>query len=114
MRCLALARRSRLHTSTNIVIGELSIDVQQHIVTRKGKVVKLCAKDFTILHLLALAYPKALSRNYITAKVWGDDFPDSDALRSHIYTLRNAVDKPFDYSMIKTIHSVGFKLESNE
>jgi DNA-binding response OmpR family regulator len=29
-------------------------------------------------------------------ELWGDEEPESDALRSHIYNLRKMVDKPFD------------------
>ena len=114
MRCQALARRNALHKSTTIDIGDLSIDPQKHAVYRAGKVISLSAKDFNILLLLAQAYPEALSRSHVIAKIWGEDCPDSDVLKTHIYTLRNAIDKPFDYAMIKTIHGVGFRLESNE
>ena len=114
MRCRALARRQQLHQSSKLTIGQLVIDVQRHVVKRNNKIIGLSAKDYKILLLLAQAYPNALSRTNIIEKVWGDDFPDSDVLRSHIYTLRNAVDKPFDYSMIKTIHGVGFKLVETE
>ncbi|PHS13279.1 MAG: DNA-binding response regulator [Kangiella sp.] len=111
MRCVALARRQQLHQSSKINIGELVVDVKKHLVKRNEKNINLSAKNFTILLLLAKAYPNALSRHEITAKVWGEDFPDSDVLRSHIYTIRNVIDKPFDFPMIKTIHGVGFKLE---
>jgi len=112
MRCIALSRRAQLHQTSKIVIGELEVDTLQHSVKRNCQDIKLSAKDFQILLLLAKAYPNALSRHEITSKVWGEDFPDSDVLRSHIYTLRNSIDKPFTYSIIKTIHGVGFKLEN--
>lgn len=110
MRCRALARRIQLHQSNKLIVGQLTIDVQQHVIKRNNEIIRLSAKDYKILLLLAQAYPNALSRTSILEKVWGDNFPDSNVLRSHIYTLRNAVDKPFNYSMIKTIHGVGFKL----
>ena len=41
--------------------------------------------------------------------------PGSDALRSHIYTLRQAIDKPFDHHLIQTVHGLGYKLvDSND
>lgn len=110
MRCHALAKRHQLHQANTIDIGDLSLDVQQRIAKRNGKLIELTVTDFNLLLLLAQAYPNAMSRNQLTAKVWGDDFPDSDVLRSHIYTLRSAIDKPFATKMIKTIHGVGFKL----
>jgi len=110
MRCLALAKRHQLHKSTCLTIGDLTIDIHQHQLQRAGKSLKLSLTDFNILLALVHAYPNAVSRTELIAKVWGDDFPDSDVLRSHIYTLRNIIDKPFEHAMIKTIHGLGFKL----
>jgi len=31
-------------------------------------------------------------------------------LRSHMYTLRKKIDKPFDRPMIETLHGIGFRL----
>ncbi|WP_417464553.1 response regulator transcription factor [Kordiimonas sp.] len=112
MRCSALARRHQLHKSSTLTIGDLVIDTGQRQVRRMGQPIELSATDYAILKALADAYPNAVSRHELVIKVWGDDFPDSDALRSHIYTLRKAVDKAFDHAMIKTIHGVGFKLDA--
>lgn len=112
MRCTALARRHQLHKSVTISIGELVIDRGKRQVTRAGQAIDLSATDYAILWQLADAYPNAVSRNELVTKVWGDDFPDSDALRSHIYTLRKAVDKAFETAMIKTVHGIGFKLDA--
>lgn len=112
MRCSALARRHQLHKSSTLTIGDLVIDTGQRQVRRMGQPIELSATDYAILKALADAYPNAVSRHELVTKVWGDDFPDSDALRSHIYTLRKAVDKAFDHAMIKTIHGVGFKLDA--
>jgi DNA-binding response OmpR family regulator len=110
MRCLALAKRHQLHKSTCLTIGDLTVDMQQHQVQRAQRPLKLSLTDFNILLALVHAYPNAVTRTELIAKIWGDDFPDSDVLRSHIYTLRNIIDKPFEHAMIKTIHGLGFKL----
>lgn len=112
LRCSALSKRRFLHASQETVIGDLSVNTQQKRATRQGKTLNLSNTDFTILLQLVEAYPNAVSRQQIIRKVWGDDFPDTDVLRSHIYTLRQCVDKPFDTAMIKTIHGVGFRLEA--
>lgn len=113
MRCTALSRRHRLHQPAILVIEDLSVNLRDHTVTRAGQSIQLSATDFAILSILAESYPAAISRNELAAKIWGDDMPDSDALRSHIYTLRKAVDKPFATPIIKTIQGVGFKLASH-
>ncbi|MCO7227061.1 response regulator transcription factor [Pleionea sp. CnH1-48] len=110
VRCLALSRRHQLHSDTQVQVGDLIIDSQKRTVTRASVNINLSATDYDILIKLAQAYPRALSRNELISSIWGDDCPDSDVLRSHIYTLRKAIDKPFSYAMIKTIHGVGFRL----
>ncbi len=110
VRCLALGKRQQLHKQKTLTIGELKLNVQQHSAIRGGQHLPLSSTDFSILRLLAEAYPHAVSKRQLNQQVWGDDLPQTDALRSHIYTLRNVVDKPFSYPMIKTLHGIGFKL----
>ncbi len=114
MRCEALSRRHQLHKSSLITVGDLVINPGKRSVTRAGHIIELSTTDYEILWHLAEAYPNAVSRNELVSKVWGDDFPDSDVLRSHIYTLRKSVDKAYDTALIKTIHGVGFKLEATD
>lgn len=113
-RCLALGRRHRLHRETRITIGSLSIDTQARQATRAGLPLVLSNKGFDILLHLAEAYPAAVTRSELVAKLWGDDWPESDALRSHIYALRQALDRPFDTPMLRTVHGVGFQLEADQ
>ena len=42
--------------------------------------------------------------------MWGDEPPDSDALRTHVYQLRQVLDRPFDAPLLETVHSVGYRL----
>ena len=112
MRCNALARRHQLHQSQQLCMGDLMLNENQRQVQRAGQSLQMSITDFNILLMLVKAYPNAVSRQQIINKIWGDDFPDSDVLRSHIYTLRQALDKPFSHVMLKTIHGLDFKLEA--
>ncbi|QOL25613.1 response regulator transcription factor [Thalassotalea sp. LPB0316] len=114
LRCIALTRRHRLHQLKVINVGELSINVSTNEVTRNNQAIKLSSTDFKILCILAEAFPNAVSKRYLVDKIWGEDAPETDAVRSHMYTLRSAVDKPFTYGMIKTVHGIGFRLDIPE
>ncbi|UTW46255.1 response regulator transcription factor [bacterium SCSIO 12696] len=107
----ALIRRQRgeLENST-LRIGELTFDIQTMQVSRSGQNLKLSPTGLKILRLLMRESPKVVSREQIEMEIWGDDAPDSDALRSHLYTLRKVIDKPFDQQLLHTIPGVGFKL----
>lgn len=111
MRCIALSRRVLLHQDKAIQLGDLTIDIGQRTAQRQGQQLTLSHTDFEILKVLVLAYPNAVSKRVLNQKIWGDDVPESDALRSHVYTLRNSVDKPFDQALIKTVHGIGFKID---
>ena len=114
LRCQALARRHQLHHEKTIVIGPLQVDEGRHSASREGRELELTNIGFTILLSLARAYPKPVSRSTLMHTLWGDEPPHTDALRSHIYSLRSALDKPFPSAMLKTITNVGFKLEYDD
>lgn len=114
VRCHALSQRSQLSKSHVFKLGTLSIDKSQKKVSRNNKTINLHSIPFDILWVLADSYPRVVSRSELCERIWGDDLTDSDSLRSHIYQLRKLLDKPFSKPIIKTVHSVGFVLESDE
>ncbi|MBU2881978.1 response regulator transcription factor [Psychrosphaera sp. B3R10] len=111
VRCLALSRRHLLQTNHILTFDKLVIDRKKQLVTREEKPLELHTMGYRILTILAEAFPQVVSRSTLSQKLWGDEPTESDALRSHIYQLRNTLDKPFDYPMIKTLHGIGFVLD---
>jgi len=111
VRCLALSRRHLLQTNNVLTLGPLSIDRKRKQVMRDEQVLDLHAMGVRIVTILAEAYPQVVSRSELTQKLWGDEPTESDAMRSHIYQLRNVLDKPFDKPLLKTMHGVGFVLD---
>lgn len=112
-RCLALARRHRVGEPYVLRIGSLAIDRRSGEVRRHERVLALQQTPYRILLALAEAWPRALTKSELIQRLWGDDAPPSDPLRSHLYLLRQALDKPFDVPMLATVHGVGFKLEAD-
>ena len=58
-----------------------------------------------------MANSRIVTRSELVRSVWGDEPPESDPLRSHLYQLRQALDKPFATPMLKTVYGVGYTLE---
>ena len=112
-RCLVLARRNRIGEAHLLCIGTLRIDRQAGQASREGRVLDLQQTPLRILIALAEAWPRTLTRSELVQRLWGDDPPQSDPLRSHLYLLRQALDKPFPVAMLRTVHGVGFKLDSD-
>lgn len=110
-RCAVLARRHTLHQDHQLRVGSLCIDRQGRSVTRCGQVLELTPAGYQILLALAEAHPRVLTRSELTHALWHGEPPDSDALRAHIYQLRQKLDKPFAIPMLATVHGVGFRLD---
>ncbi|MBQ4879602.1 response regulator transcription factor [Pseudoalteromonas luteoviolacea] len=111
VRCLALAKRHLLNCEKTLQLGDISLNAQTQQVERAGQQISLQPIPLKILQLLMEHHPRPLSRSELSDKIWGDEPTDSDALRSHVYQLRKAIDKPFEKALIKTIHSVGLALD---
>ena len=74
----------------------------------------MLSEPMRILLALAEAWPRTLTRSELVQRLWGEDGPQSDPLRSHLYLLRQALDRPFATPMLRTVHGVGYKLEADE
>lgn len=111
LRCKALARRQVLHQPRILKLGGLELDTRTKTATRDHIPLELTKVGFCILELLVKCHPEPASRSYIAHQLWGENPPESDALKSHIYSLRKALDKPFAFPMLTTVMNAGFKLE---
>jgi DNA-binding response OmpR family regulator len=103
----ALARRGHADAA-RYEIGDLVLDAQARQVTRAGRSITLSKSGFAILAVLMRESPRVVARRELERELWGDDPPDSDALRSHLYNLRRAVDRPFGGGMIRTLPGTGY------
>ena len=111
-RCIALAQRHRVGEKHVIRIGPLKIDRRTGEARRDDRPLHLHQTSQRILLALAEAWPRTLTRSELTQRLWGDEAPASDPLRSHLYLLRQELDRPSDVPMLKTVHGVGFRLEA--
>ena len=89
-RCSALAQRFSLHQAAALSVGSLVIERSARRALRQGVELKLSLTGFKILTLLAEAHPRVLTRSELTERLWQGEPPDSDALRTHLYQLRQA------------------------
>ncbi|MEJ2133106.1 MAG: response regulator transcription factor, partial [Gammaproteobacteria bacterium] len=106
----AIIRRSK-GLAKRYQIGELSLDAETFEVRRGDTAIQLSKTLFEILKILMRESPRVVSRNTLERELWGDDLPDSDALRSHLYNLRRLVDRPFDSAYIQTLAGQGYRLK---
>jgi DNA-binding response OmpR family regulator len=113
-RVSALIRRQRKEVTANTLqVADLELDPARQEVRRDGQLLKLSPTAFRILRILMRESPRVVSREQLEHEWWGDLVPDSDALRSHLYNLRKAVDKPFENALLNTLPGVGFSIQAD-
>lgn len=109
-RITALAKRGSTAPNNSIKIDDLELDLGTMTVTREGQQIDLNRVCLKILQILMKAYPNIVKRQDLETALWGDEPPGSDSLRSHLYTLRSKIDKPFSFAMMQTLHGIGYRL----
>lgn len=110
-RLVALARRARGSAfRTRLQVADLMLDLATRRVERAGRPIELPPIPLRILELLMRHAPRVVTRAEIERWVWGDAPPDSDALRSHLYVLRSAIDRPFETPLLRTLRGLGCQL----
>ena len=110
-RVRALIRRERGHPKPRLAIGDLEIDLVSRSVTRGGKQIHLTAREFTLLHYLAMREGEVVSRSEISKHLYGqDDEASSNVVDVYIGYLRNKIDKPYDKKLIHTRRGAGYQM----
>jgi Response regulators consisting of a CheY-like receiver domain and a winged-helix DNA-binding domain len=114
-RLRALLRRRRGQVAQErFEVGELVLDTGTWHVSRAGQALAVTPIGMKLLTVLMRAAPQIVSRRQLEKEVWGEGLPDSDTLRSHLYTLRKAVDRPFEHAMIETVSGAGYRIAPPE
>lgn len=112
VRLQALLRRAGQHgvAASCLTVGDLVFDTGTYAIHRGARPITLTRTGYVLLACLMRAAPRVVSRETLEAHIWGEDRPDSDALRTHIHALRQALDKPGPFPMLRTVPGIGFKL----
>ncbi len=105
-----VARAAGRGRSRTLEVRDLKLDLATLEATRAGKPLHLYPACRKLLETLMKASPAVVTREQLEYALWGDDPPDRDMLRSHIYELRRSVDGPFDVKLIQTVPRVGYRL----
>lgn len=108
-----MARRTGSVAVRELAVADLHFDLATLEVHRGGRLLHLYPAARKLLHVLMLASPAAVSREQLEFALWGDDPPDGDMLRSHIYELRRSVDGGQSLKLIRTLPRVGYRIAAD-
>ena len=110
-RVRALIRRAHGQASTVLRIGDLEINTASKMVRRGGSVITLSAREYALLHYLALRAGEVVSRTDVWEHLYDQDEElSSNVVDVYIGYLRSKIDKPFDVKLIHTRRGHGYML----
>jgi len=114
-RLTALIRRSGTAVGGGVLrCGGLELDPATREVRHAGRPVEVTRMGFSILEILLRRSPAVVPRAELERELWGDEPPGSDALRSHVFTLRTALDGVGGAGLLRTHRGIGYQLRSGE
>jgi DNA-binding response OmpR family regulator len=110
-RLQALDRRARRTGQPAVLaVEDLQFDTQTLQVRRAGQPLHLSTTTRKLLALLMRNTERVVRREELEHELWGDEPPEGEVLRAHIYALRNIIDKPFERKLLHTTHGEGYRL----
>lgn len=106
-RLRALLRRAAGQVSTQLKLGQLSIDTSSNQVTYAGMVLNLTSHEYRLLAFLMHHPGRVFSRTDLTEHLYAQDFErDSNTIEVFIGRLR----KKLPAAYIETVRGLGYKL----
>ncbi len=110
-RIRALARRRAENRAPRIVVGDLELDPATLGVWRAGREIRVTAREFSLLELLARHPGQVFSRERLIESLWDADFAaGSNIVEVYIRSLRRKVDEGRRNGLIETVRGSGYRL----
>ena len=110
-RLQALVKRHKsLFNKKVLQVADLELDLGTLEIRRGDIPIALTPIGNKLLELLMRESPRVVKRRQLEQAIWRDEPPDSDALRTHIHSLRMAIDKRFDKPLLQTVRGIGYRL----
>ncbi|KKU56962.1 MAG: Two component transcriptional regulator, winged helix family [Candidatus Amesbacteria bacterium GW2011_GWA2_47_11] len=112
-RMRALTRRPKVTLDPVLTTDDLSLDTKSYEVKRGIHLIKLSAKEFSLLEYLLRNSGNILTKEQIISHVWNYDadiLPNT--VEVNIRNLRNKIDRPFKgkKALIATVRGFGYKV----
>jgi two-component system response regulator MtrA len=110
-RVRARVRRNDVDPDEGLTIGDVSIDVAGHSVTRDGAPINLTPLEFDLLVCLARKPWQVFTREVLLEQVWGyRHSADTRLVNVHVQRLRSKVEHdPENPEIVVTVRGVGYK-----
>ncbi len=112
-RVRALLRRPVTISSATLTKGNIVLDTVKRKVTRQDEEIALQPMEFALLEFLLRHPDQLFSTDALLRRCWPDDTEISpDAIYTCIRRIRKKIDVEGTASIIRTVHSLGYVLDS--
>lgn len=108
-RVKVLSRR-RSGQLNKLTVEDLELDLSQKQAYRNQQLLKLSPTAIKIIEVLMRESPSPVSREVLMQRVWGDEQPDSNSLKVHVFNIRKQLELAGGPPLIHTMTSFGFVL----
>lgn len=109
-RLLALTLRGMRKDIENVRYEELQLDKVSSSLQTNNHSIHLNNIQYKIMHSLICHAPKTVPRQALAEDIWGNEPPENDVLRTHIYQLRKLIAATIPQLSIDTEHGRGYRL----
>jgi DNA-binding response OmpR family regulator len=114
-RLRSLLRRGRHERPTSLTAGDLVLDPASRRVTRGDAVLRLTAREMSLLEFLLRRKGEVVTKQQILAHVWDFSFEgDPNIVEVYVARLRRKIDRPFGRDSIETVRGAGYRLNAEE
>lgn len=108
---MAIRQSHGLETTPVVTFGDLSVDLENHLVRKGGTIIKLTPTEFSLLALFVRYEGRVLTHQYILKEVWGMGYIDqTQYLRVFVAQLRKKIeDNPLRPKLLVTESGIGYR-----
>jgi DNA-binding response OmpR family regulator len=93
------------------IFNGVELDAKTLILHFENNTIQLHQVGFDIVAALLNMAPDVVKTKALHQTLWGEDTPDSNPLRAHIYKLRKQFNQVFGQPFITTVKGIGYRFE---
>ncbi|HEY5749293.1 MAG TPA: response regulator transcription factor [Chryseolinea sp.] len=115
-RLKVLVRRRSATTDYGKVLRfeDLKLDLEKKVAHRYDKIIKLSAKEFTLLEFFLRNPQRVISRSELAEKIWDIKFETgTNVVEVYMNMLRNKIDRDFEPKLLQTRIGMGYVLSKD-
>ena len=114
-RIKAVMRRKTNQFSSELVFGQLTINLDERAVIANGQSLKLTKKEYDILLFLARNKNRVVTKDSLAEYLWGDYMDDAvsfDFIYAHVKNLRKKLAQNNCGDILQTVYGIGYKFKA--